>query len=196
MNTPDKRPTFSIIVAVHDQEQEVAQNLPILLTQQYDRDFEVIVVDESSTDGTADELDRMKADYPHLYTTFLPHYQFQQNRRRLALSIGVKAAKHQWVVFADIASPPPSELWLAELAEAATASTTLLLGYINAKKGNVRLQAYEDLEQASRLVSKAEQWREGTGSGSWRRHLLRGGNYNFMAVRTDKGPETLQLFKH
>lgn len=88
MNTPDHRPTFSIVIGVHDQAEEIEQNLPSLLTQQFEGGYEVIVVDESSTDETVDVLKRLKSNHPHLYTTFLPKYHFQNNRRRLCLHPG------------------------------------------------------------------------------------------------------------
>ena len=57
------RPTFSIVIAVCDQAMEISKNLPSLLTQRYDGDYEVIVVDESSVDDTADILKQLKNEY-------------------------------------------------------------------------------------------------------------------------------------
>ena len=64
--------SFSIIMTVYDQAPELRENLPLFLTQEYEPGYEVIVVDETSTDGTTDMLKLLKEDYPHLYTTFLP----------------------------------------------------------------------------------------------------------------------------
>ena len=192
MNTPDNRPTFSIVIGVHDQAEEIAQNLPSLLTQQFEGDYEVIVVDESSNDETVDVLKRLKSSHPHLYTTFLPKYHFQKNRRRLAFTLGVKAAKHQWVVFIDISTPPPSEGWLQELAEAVDPSIEMLLGYIQQKSGDMRLQAFGSIDEARAIVNKAERSRANGHSGHWLRYLR--GKYDFLVVRTRQGHEALRLF--
>jgi glycosyltransferase involved in cell wall biosynthesis len=194
MNNPDKKATFSVIIAVHDQEQELEQNLPLLLTQQYDGDYEVIIVDESSSDGTVDVLKKLKTSHQHLYSTFLPKYHFQKNRRRLALTIGVKAAKYEWVIFADIDKPPLSETWLQELASFACTPTTLLLGYIKRKKNDVRLSTFEDVSSARRIVGQAEHWRA-TGKGRLMKYLRRNRNYDFIMVRTQQGHETLKFFE-
>ena len=85
---------FSVIMTVFDNGSELEQHLPAFLTQQYEPGYEVIVVDESSTNNTDDVLKLMKQQYPHLYSTFLPKPDVHRNRKRLALTIGVKAAKN------------------------------------------------------------------------------------------------------
>ena len=52
-------PSFSIILAVHDQPDEVERNLPKILDQQYDGDFQVVVVNKSADDVTEDLLKRL-----------------------------------------------------------------------------------------------------------------------------------------
>ena len=192
MSATDKQPTFSIITAVSDQASELAANLPVLLTQQYEG-YEVIVVDESSADGSADILKQLKAEHPHLYTTFLPKYQFQKNRRRLAFSLGVKAAKNGWYVFTDITTLPSSSLWLAELSACCDAAI-LQLGYVDKKMGDVRLRSYESIDGAAKLICKAERWRAGIGHDHWLKTFQKSANYDFIAVRADYGHELLRLF--
>lgn len=192
MSNHDHSPQFSIITAVHDQGTEIADNLPALLTQQYEPGYEVIVVDESSSDNTTDVLKQLKAVYPHLYSTFLPKYHFQENRQRLALTLGVKAAKYDWVVFTDINTPPTSDLWLRELADNTGDSAELVLGYYNRKSGQTRLQIFYDVDDARGIVCKAERKQANGHSGRWLRYLR--GKYDFIAVPTALGHDVLRLF--
>ncbi|MBQ8711626.1 MAG: glycosyltransferase family 2 protein [Prevotella sp.] len=193
MSNQDIRPSFTIITAVYDQAEEIQKNLPDVLSQQYEGQFDVVVVDESSTDNTADVLKQLKAENKHLYTTFVPKYHFQPNRRRLALSIGVKAAKGNWAIMMEATTPPPSPAWLQELAEFAKKPTVLLLGYVNRKTGDVRLREYEDISQADSIIRKTERWRT-SGKGRWKLWLTRAAGYDFMVVRTELGHEVLKLF--
>ena len=101
----DKR-SFSVIMPVCDQAVELEQNLPACLTQEYELGYEVIVVDENSTDNTEDVLKLLKQDYPHLYSTFLPKPHMQTLRRKNALNIGSKAAKNEWIIIAKINRAP------------------------------------------------------------------------------------------
>ena len=85
---------FSIVMTVYDQAPELKENLPPFLTQEYEPGYEVIVVDETSTDETSDVLKLLKNDYPNLYTTFLPKPNRLIVRKKMAFSIGIKAAKY------------------------------------------------------------------------------------------------------
>lgn len=193
MNMSEKKPSFSIVIAVRDQADDLSANLPTLLGQSYD-DYEIIVVDESSTDDSGDFLKQQKAENDRLYTTFIPTYQFQRNRRRLAYSIGVKASKNEWIIFADIATPSISEHWLEELSEFTCLPWTLLLGYVNKKTGDVRLKTYEDIEKARQIITKAERRRENESHHGWIQHLQPNTNYDFIVVRADQAHELLRFF--
>lgn len=109
---------IAIVIAVHDNAPEVEQNLPKYLEQAFEAGFKVIVVDNSSTDDTVDMLKRFQSDYPQLYVTFNPASR-HRNPKRLALTIGAKAAECEWVVLADICYIPESEQWLSHLVQAA-----------------------------------------------------------------------------
>ena len=190
MNRTDKKPSFSIILAVQEQAEALQNQLPSLLTQQYD-DFQVIVVDESSTDNTSDVLGCLKDEYPRLYNTFVPRYHFQRNPRRLAFTIGMKAAKNDWIIFTDLETLPTSETWLEELSEFAVSPNEMLLGYVKRKTGDVRLKSFEDISQTGNLVTKTERRR---ANGSHHSSLFRH-DYDFIAVRADRGHELLRLFE-
>lgn len=185
--------TFSIIMSVCDDASLIEENLPAYLEQEYEAGYEVIVVDESSTDNTADVLKLQKNEHPNLYTTFLPRPNRLVNRPRLALTLGVKAAKNDWVVFTDISTPPPSPQWLAELSASTAGSVALILGYVNRKTGVVRLQTFETIDDARRLISMTERRKANGHKGRWLRYLR--GKYDFVAVHRANGHEALKLFE-
>ena len=105
---------IAIVIAVHDNGLEIKRNLCKYLEQDVDGELQVIVVDDHSTDNTMDVLKRMKCDYPQLYTTFIPASSHRE-RQRLALTVGAKAAKGEWVALADISYVPENNQWLASL---------------------------------------------------------------------------------
>ena len=47
---------FSVIITVYNQAHDLEEQLPAFLKQEYEPGYEVIVVDESSTDETPDVL--------------------------------------------------------------------------------------------------------------------------------------------
>ena len=51
---------LSVVIVVHDEETALEQNLPHFLHQECDTPYEVIVVDDFSTDRTSDVLKQFK----------------------------------------------------------------------------------------------------------------------------------------
>ena len=150
----EELPSISIILAVHDDEEEVERNLPHFLNQKYEGKFEIVVVDESSTDNTTEALKRLKNQYANLYTTFIPESSHYISRRKLALTVGVKAAKYDWILFTDASCRPVDNNWLAAMARHATHDTDLVLG------GTLYNEHSTDYERFDRIVQWWRQVRE------------------------------------
>ena len=129
MLTEDK-PGISIVMVASDHEELLAENLPHILTQDYP-DYEVIVVDDNSQDDTKDLLQRLALKHQHLYSTFTSDSIRYISRKKLALTLGIKAAKKEWLVFIEPDCRPASNQWLALMARYFTENTDVVLGYSN-----------------------------------------------------------------
>lgn len=186
-----KDSSFSVIMTVYDDARKLEENLPVFLSQEYEPGYEVIVVDESSTDDTDDVLKQLKHDNPHLYTTFIPKPNRRITRRKLALSVGIKAAKNEWVIISDIDAVPKSSEWLKELAEATSYTTDAVVGYFM-KKG-LRLQVFEETFYARQLIRKEERKRGKKRQVKFMKKLR--GRYDFVAVRREKAYDILKYFE-
>ena len=182
---------LSVVIAIHDMAVETEQNLPRFLEMESEAAYEVIVVDDSSTDETPDVLRRMKTAYPKLYTTFLPKsVVFNPSRLQLALTIGAKAAYYPTIVLADIQRPPMSAEWLKALSSNASEVTMVYGG--KKEDSPVRVQAWDGLDEAEPLIQKAER-RSGKGhNGRWMK--LRRGHYDAVAVSRERIHDAIRLF--
>lgn len=119
---------ISIIIPAHDDAEELDKHLPLLLSQQYDGDYQVIVVAEQGDSDTEDVLKRV-GNNPHLYTTFIPNSSRYMSRRKLSITLGVKAAPYEWIILTDAFSSPQSDEWLRNMARNFTPETNLVIGY-------------------------------------------------------------------
>lgn len=182
---------FSVIMTVFDNGSDLEQHLPAFMTQAYEPGYEVIVVDESSTDHTDDVLKLMKQQYPHLYTTFLPKPDIHITRKRLALTIGVKASKNEWIIFSDINAFPREETWLQTIASNLENTSGILLGHY--KKGELKMHLFEDIEAVSDYIVKGERQRADGHKGTHLRKLR--GKYDFVVVRANEAHELLKHFE-
>lgn len=182
---------FSIIITVYDQATYLESSLPSLLTQDYGEDYEVIIVDESSTDHTEDVLKQLKDKYSRLYTTFLPKPNRRVIRKKLAYSIGVKAAKYEWVMFMNIGREPLDTDVLSSIAGVLDTESPLTLGYFG-KKG-IRLQAFSSVSDARTHICKAERSLRRIHEHKRMHYLF--GRYDFMIIQKEQVYDALQYYE-
>ena len=78
---------------------------------------------------TEDILGVMEEKYPHLYHSFTPDSARYISHKKLALTLGIKASKHDWLVFTETNCMPASNQWLKLMARNFTSQTQIVLGY-------------------------------------------------------------------
>jgi len=94
------QPLVSIIVPACNEEDNIEQGLLSLLSQRYEN-FEIIVVDDRSTDSTADILVRLHQSHPQLVVetvTDLPNGWMGKSH---ALKVGASRASGEYILFTD-----------------------------------------------------------------------------------------------
>lgn len=189
MNNNERR--FSIIMTAFDQAHELEENLPAFLTQQYEPGYEVIVVDESSTDETPDILKLLKNDYPNLYTTFLPKPDRHVVRKKQAFNIGIKASKNDWIIFTDANKKPVANDILQAINDTMDGSADLTLGYLTRK--GIKLQSFYQYEDAADHIVRIERRLQKVRTRL--RHNYRWGRYGFIVVRKEVATNILHYFE-
>jgi cellulose synthase/poly-beta-1,6-N-acetylglucosamine synthase-like glycosyltransferase len=110
---PSSIPEFpvSVIICARNEEANLRRNLPLVLKQDYS-DFEVIVVNDASTDGTEDLLYELQRQYSHLRSTFIRENDHVRAGKKLALTVGMKSAKNDWVLLTDADCYPSTDQWI------------------------------------------------------------------------------------
>lgn len=140
---PASLPALSVVVAARN-EADALPRLLRALEQQSHPDYEVVLVDDASSDDTAAQAERWVRDRPHarLVTIDDP----RPPRKKRALAAGIEAASHDLLAFTDADCAPPPD-WLSTLAvhHAATDDDTVLIGYSPVRGGGVlgQLARYE-----------------------------------------------------
>ena len=126
---PDEAlPAISVIVTSRNSAEELAQNLPFIIEQDYP-DFEVIVVNRGSTDDTDMVLKAAEQKHPRLYHTYVPAEADGINEKKLALTLGIKAAKNDYLLFTEAYCRPCSKQWIKEYGKEFTQDKEVVLGF-------------------------------------------------------------------
>lgn len=125
----DKQPAVSVIVCAHNEDENLQDYLHTLLAQDYPC-FEVIVVDDGSEDDTLRVLKEYERQYTNLYLTFVPRGARVISSKKLALTIGIKAAKYDYILLTDADCRPESRYWIREMMSGFASDTTeVVLGF-------------------------------------------------------------------
>lgn len=119
---------ISVIICARDEEANLEAFLPIVLEQDYPN-FEVVVVNDCSSDNTEYTLDRMLKRYPNLRVTTIKQDEKFTHNKKLALTVGIKAAKNEWLVLTDADCRPDSNKWLSTMALNFSEDSEIILGY-------------------------------------------------------------------
>lgn len=123
-------PLVTVVVPCCNALPLLKENLPALLEQE-GIEFEVVVIDEASTDGTREWLDYFGEQQRRLRHTFVPPTARYVDRRKLAITLGVRSARAPWVIVTQPDCRPAYPTWLATMAEHFNHHTDVVLGYAN-----------------------------------------------------------------
>ncbi len=126
--TAHTQPPVSVIICARDETENLEQFLPLILEQDYP-DYEVIVVNDGESEATEMLLAQLEHTYPHLRHTYTPEQTDIISRKKLGLTIGIKAARNEILLFTDADCRPVSSRWIAEMTAHFDDSTEFVLGY-------------------------------------------------------------------
>jgi cellulose synthase/poly-beta-1,6-N-acetylglucosamine synthase-like glycosyltransferase len=113
-----KTPTFlpvSVIVAAHNELKNLQKLLPILLAQNHP-DFEIIVAEDRSYDESFEYLYELRAQNPLLRIVRVDETPTHITHKKFALTLAIKAAKNEILLFTDADCMPQSNEWITEMS--------------------------------------------------------------------------------
>lgn len=118
----------SVIICARNEEENLLKHLPLILKQDYP-DFEVIVVNDCSDDNTQLILNNFQMQYKNLKVTNIQKDPKFTHNKKLALTIGIKAASHEHLLFTDADCYPVSKKWIKKIAANYENDIDIVAGY-------------------------------------------------------------------
>lgn len=126
-STTDK-PPISVIVCAKNEDQNLEQFLPSILKQDYPN-FELVLINDSSTDNTLKVMQRFKASHDHVKIVDVKNIEAFWGNKKYALTLGIKAATHNHLLFTDADCQPVSNQWISEMGKSFSKDHQMVLGY-------------------------------------------------------------------
>jgi cellulose synthase/poly-beta-1,6-N-acetylglucosamine synthase-like glycosyltransferase len=131
----ESEPAISVVVPLFAEDSAYLDGaLTTLLTQDYSK-FEVVLVYVGNSDDFFADIKSLQRLYPNLspiHIDYSPHYPVST---KIALNIGIKSAKYDFVVMTSSDATPSSERWLSLLAKGFLYGD-IVLGYSGIEKQN------------------------------------------------------------
>lgn len=134
-DTAKRLPPLSVILTPHDEADQLEKHLPSILYQKYPAGFQVIVVVEKGQNQVEDTLTRIENNYKanpadaSLYITYIPETSRYMSRKKLSITVGVKATVNEHVLLTEPCCKPSSSLWLQTMAAQLLTGNNFVIGY-------------------------------------------------------------------
>jgi poly-beta-1,6-N-acetyl-D-glucosamine synthase len=127
VTAPDPVPV-SVIICARNEEDNLTEFLPQVLSQDHP-DFEVVVVNDCSYDNTENVIDEFIKVFPNLRKTTIKEDAYYKHGKKFAMLVGIKAARHEHMVFTDADCFPAGNTWLSEMSRGFAGGREIVLGY-------------------------------------------------------------------
>ena len=154
-----KNIAVSLIVCAKNEAENLRQFLPAIINQEYP-EFEIVLINDGSHDETLEVMENFKNKCSHIKIVDVKPIEAFWGNKKYPLTLGIKASKHDFLLFTDADCKPVSNKWIKEMSANFSNKTSLVLGYgAHSKIKNSllnKLIRYETLTTAIQYFSFAK----------------------------------------
>ena len=118
----------SIIVYAKNNAQHLTRLVPLLQEQEY-KNYELILINNASNDETLAVMNKFQDNDSRIKIVNVKNNEAFWGNRKYALTLGIKSAKHEQLLFIDADCMPSSKKWIKEMTVHFSESKSIVLGY-------------------------------------------------------------------
>ncbi|OIQ27936.1 MAG: glycosyl transferase family 2 [Bacteroidetes bacterium MedPE-SWsnd-G2] len=120
--------SVSVIVCCKNESKNLQDFLPSILSQNYPN-FEVVLINDCSTDNTLEIMEGFASKHDNIKIVNVKSIEAFWGNKKYALTLGIKAAKHNTLLFTDADCKPVSSQWISNMSCHFSKEKTIVLGY-------------------------------------------------------------------
>ncbi len=125
------KPPVSVLICAKDEAENLKSFLPDVYNQDYPN-FEVVLINDRSIDDTLEVMQMYRDQHPEQTVLVnVPHSNDNRltGNKKYALTLGIKAARYNHLLFTDADCKPVSNSWIQIMAEKFNNNKQIVLGY-------------------------------------------------------------------
>ena len=145
----------SVVICARNAYEYLTELIPSLLHQDYP-DFEIVVVNDCSDDETEEYLKELARQEPKIKPVQMRQHLNFFNGKKFPLSMGIKSAKNDLIIFTECNCLPANDQWLRSVVNCYGGNTEVVIGYSPfVQKKNVinKLMRFDALQQGLQYLS-------------------------------------------
>ncbi|MCB9169797.1 MAG: glycosyltransferase [Flavobacteriales bacterium] len=154
----DRALPVSVVVCARNMARDLEELVPTLHDQDHEA-FEVVVVNDRSEDDTTEILQWMKPKYPRLRVVEIQADEKFSYGKKIALGVGIRAAKHPHVLLTDADCRPAGPDWIAAMGAGFNGGKQIVVGHspYERRSGFTNLlERYDGISKALQFISFAK----------------------------------------
>ena len=123
-----KKISISVVICAKNEAENLKQFVPLVANQKYS-DFEIVLINDASSDNTLEIMEQLSEKYERIKVVDVKHNEAFWASKKYALTLGIKAASHDYLLFTDADCKPISKYWIKEMSSHFTKDRSIVLGY-------------------------------------------------------------------
>ena len=123
-----KNISVSVLVSAKNEAQNLKQFIPLIAKQDYPN-FEIVLINDASIDNTLEVMEEIASKYDNIKIVDVKNNEAFWANKKYALTLGIKAAKNDYLLFTDADCKPTSKYWIKEMSSQFSNEKTIVLGY-------------------------------------------------------------------
>ncbi|GGG41638.1 glycosyltransferase [Bizionia arctica] len=119
---------ISVIICAKNEAKNLKKFLPSVLEQDYPN-FQIVLINDASYDDTFEVMEEFANIHDNIKLVNVVNTEAFWANKKYALTLGIKAAKYNHLLFTDADCKPLSKNWITEMSSCFSDTKSIVLGY-------------------------------------------------------------------